>query len=149
MNNDLFPREARRSLPIALLRVREAIMRHFRPMLAAHDLTEQQWRVLRILAEKGEADVTHIVSAAHILAPSLTRIIALLDERGLIQRRQGEDRRRVELKLTPAGEAIIAKVLPDSAKIYAMIIERFGRAKVEALLDLLEALEAINDDGQA
>ena len=145
MNNDLFPRESRRSLPIALLRAREAIMRHFRPMLAAHDLTEQQWRVLRVLAEKGDADVTHIVEAAHILAPSLTRIIASLDERGLIERRQGEDRRRVELKLTAAGEAIIAEVMPDSAKIYAMLQERFGPEKIAALLDLLEALQAINE----
>ena len=35
----LLPRNTRRSLPIALLRAREAVMTHFRPMLAAHELT--------------------------------------------------------------------------------------------------------------
>ena len=38
------------SLPMALLQAREAAMRLFRPMLAEHDLTEQQWRVLRALS---------------------------------------------------------------------------------------------------
>lgn len=36
---------------MVLLRAREVIMAHFRPMLARHDITERQWRVLRVLAE--------------------------------------------------------------------------------------------------
>ncbi len=48
-------RETGRSLPIALLRARESLMARFRPMLAAHGFTEQQWRVLRIV---GEVDVS-------------------------------------------------------------------------------------------
>jgi len=46
----------RRSLPIALLRAREAVMARFRPMLAEHDVTEQQWRAIRILGEAGPLD---------------------------------------------------------------------------------------------
>jgi len=43
-------REFSRSLPMSLLRAREAVMRQFRPSLRRHDLTEQQWRILRALA---------------------------------------------------------------------------------------------------
>src|SRR5208283_3623306 len=43
-------REFSRSLPMSLLRAREAVMRHFRPSLRRHGLTEQQWRILRALA---------------------------------------------------------------------------------------------------
>jgi hypothetical protein len=39
-----------RSLPMALLKAREAVMVRFRPSLRAHGLTEQQWRVLRIMS---------------------------------------------------------------------------------------------------
>ena len=74
----------RRSLTIALLRARETVMSHFRPILAAHDVTEQQWRVLRVLAESGTLDVTELADKASLLAPSLTWIIKTLDERGLI-----------------------------------------------------------------
>ncbi len=40
------------SLTIALLQAREAAMAHFRPIVKRHNLTEQQWRIVRILAEK-------------------------------------------------------------------------------------------------
>lgn len=74
----LLPRNTRRSVPIALLRAREAVMSHFRPMLAQHDITEQQWRVIRILAETDIVDASEMAERAFILAPSLTRIIARL-----------------------------------------------------------------------
>jgi DNA-binding MarR family transcriptional regulator len=45
-------REFSRSLPMSLLRAREAVMRQFRPSLREHGLTEQQWRILRALAAK-------------------------------------------------------------------------------------------------
>ena len=56
----LLPRNTRRSLPIALLRAREAVMSHFRPMLAKYDVTEQQWRVIRVLAEAGTLDASDV-----------------------------------------------------------------------------------------
>ncbi len=63
-------RERRRSLAIGLLRAREAVMSHFRPILAAHDVTEQQWRVIRVLAEAGMLDASEVAEKAFILAPS-------------------------------------------------------------------------------
>ena len=39
------------SLTIALLQAREAAMSYFRPIVKRHNLTEQQWRIVRILAE--------------------------------------------------------------------------------------------------
>lgn len=148
MIDDLFPRESRRSLPIALLRAREAMMQHFRPMLAAHDLSEQQWRVLRILAERGELDATTLAERAFILMPSLSRILPLLEERSLVARHTARtDRRRARIALTPAGQALIDAVLPDSRAIYAAIERRFGKEQVTVLLDLLEALSTAADFG--
>lgn len=39
------------SLTIALLQAREAAMAYFRPIVKRHNLTEQQWRIVRILAD--------------------------------------------------------------------------------------------------
>ena len=44
-------REFDRSLPMALLRAREAVMARFRPLFRLHGVTEQQWRVLRALRD--------------------------------------------------------------------------------------------------
>jgi homoprotocatechuate degradation regulator HpaR len=137
----LLPRNTRRSLPIALLRAREAVMENFRPLLAAHDMTEQQWRVIRILAEQGVIDASEMADKAFILAPSLTRIIRTLEERGLISKRKDEnDGRRVLLEIAPAGLKIIHEVTPESRLIYEQLEKRFGRKKIDALLDMLDEL---------
>ncbi|MGO4834713.1 homoprotocatechuate degradation operon regulator HpaR, partial [Rhizobiaceae sp. 2RAB30] len=99
----LLPRDTRRSLPIALLRAREAVMGRFRPMLAAHDVTEQQWRVIRVLGETSPLDATEVADRACVLAPSLTRIIKALEDRALITReRDANDGRRAMLAIAPA-----------------------------------------------
>ncbi len=140
-DDSLAPRATRRSLPMSLLRAREAVMSHFRPMLDRHGVNEQQWRVIRVLAEAGQLDASEVAERANILAPSLTRMIRTMAERGLIEKaRDAGDGRRVMLTIAPAGMALLHEVSPDSAKIYADLEGRFGKENVAALMDLLDAL---------
>lgn len=135
------PRPMSRSLPIALLRAREVIMSKVRPMLAKHDVSEQQWRVLRALNEARYLDASEVSKRASILAPSLTRIIKTLEARGMIQSgRFDKDGRRVLLTITTAGTDLIQRILPESRLIYQEIDRRLGREKVEQLLNLIEDL---------
>lgn len=145
------PRATRRSLPIALLRAREAVMSHFRPMLAEHGVTEQQWRVIRVLDEAGMLDASEVAERAFILAPSLTRMIRSLEERGFISKHKDKlDGRRVLLKIAPAGQAIIRDVLPDSQTIYAALEDHYGRERLDRLVDLLDELASFrNETGAA
>lgn len=143
-------KEVRRSLPIALLQAREAVMSHFRPMLAQHGVTEQQWRVIRVLAESGMLDASEVARRAFILAPSLTRMIRSLRQRGLISKHRDKgDGRRVLLKITPAGEALIAEVLPDSLMIYTELDERYGADRLEKLVEMLGELASFRIDNDA
>ena len=140
--------ERRRSLAIGLLRAREAVMSHFRPILAAHDVTEQQWRVIRVLSEAGMLDASEVADKASILAPSLTRMIRSLEERGFITKHKDKaDGRRVLLRITPAGQAMVDEVMPESLKVYADIGARFGAERVEELLDMLDELAALRLEG--
>jgi homoprotocatechuate degradation regulator HpaR len=141
----LKPRQTRRSLPMALLRARETVMGHFRPMLERYDVTEQQWRVLRIVAENQRLDASDVAERAAILAPSLTRIIRALEQRKLIRRRQDtQDRRRVMLEIAPAGLALITKAVPESLAAHKAVEDRFGKECVEQLLDLLDLVTSRN-----
>jgi hypothetical protein len=45
-----------RNLPRLLLQAREAVMAHTRPSLREHALSDQQWRVLRVLGENGTVE---------------------------------------------------------------------------------------------
>ena len=83
-------RDFSRSLPMSLLRAREAVMRQFRPSLRRHGLTEQQWRILRALTSVKTIEVTELARVAFLLGPSLSRILRDLEARGLIERRTAE-----------------------------------------------------------
>ncbi|MEW6643909.1 MAG: homoprotocatechuate degradation operon regulator HpaR [Pseudomonadota bacterium] len=135
-------REFSRSLPMALLRSREAVMRQFRPSLRDHGLTEQQWRILRALTSIEQMEVSELARATYLLEPSLSRILRDLEARQLIQRRSPEsDLRRGIVSLTPAGSALIDAVAPISEAIYAEITRRYGAKKLEALHEMLRELE--------
>ncbi|MBX3578203.1 MAG: homoprotocatechuate degradation operon regulator HpaR [Rhizobiaceae bacterium] len=137
-DDSLLPRDTRRSLPMALLRAREAVMTGLRPILAARDVSEQQWRVLRVLAESGPLDATEVAERACLLAPSLTRIMRSLEERRFITRdRDAGDGRRVRLAISAAGLAMISDVVPASRAIYTDIEARFGKERIDLLLDML------------
>ena len=53
-----------RSLPISLLQTRELIMEVVRPMLVRHSITEQQWRVLRVISEDVRLDASTVAARA-------------------------------------------------------------------------------------
>lgn len=125
-------------------------MSHFRPILAAHDVTEQQWRVMRVLHVAGTLDASEVADKAFILAPSLTRMIKSLEQRGFITKHKDKaDGRRVLLRIAPAGTAMIEEVMPDSQRVYAEIDARFGRGRVDELLDMLDDLASLKLEGTA
>lgn len=134
-----------RSLPIALLRAREKVMGPIRVMLLKAGVTEQQWRVLRVLDETGQTDASEIAKRACLLMPSLTRIIQTLCENGYVTRtRDTKDRRRQILNITKAGQTLIEDNMTESRNISESLEERFGRQNFAQLLDLLNALDELN-----
>lgn len=130
---------------MALLRAREAVMARFRPMLKQHGITEQQWRVVRVLAEAEEIEVSQLANRTSILGPSLSRILQTLEQVGLITRRQdANDGRVFWLSLNSPGRALIDKVQPDAVKIYAEIEVAIGAPVIDRLLaDLDHVIEAL------
>ncbi len=135
-------RDFSQSLPMALLRAREAVMRQFRPGLRQHGLTEQQWRILRALAAVDVMEVTELARTAFLLGPSLSRILRDLEARGLIQRDiDARDLRRGVLSISAKGLKLIALVAPSSEAIYAAIARQYGARKLAALHKMLGELE--------
>ncbi|MBN8940135.1 MAG: homoprotocatechuate degradation operon regulator HpaR [Rhizobiales bacterium] len=131
-----------RSLPMSLLRAREAVMRHFRVSLRGYGVTEQQWRVLRALSSVGEIEISDLVRSTFLLAPSLSRILRDLEARQLIIRRTpASDLRRSLISMAPAGIALMEVVAPHSEAIYAEITRRFGAERLALLQDMLRDLE--------
>lgn len=133
-----------RSLPIALLRARERVMGPIRGMLADAGITEQQWRVLRVLEESGPLEPTRIADLACLLLPSLTRILQKLDEKGMISRRPDpKDGRKQIIQITAKGRKLIEANLPASISLMEQVRDSMGADRFEALLDLLNDLDRL------
>jgi homoprotocatechuate degradation regulator HpaR len=132
------PTKTDRSLPLALLRARETVMSPIRAVLKAHNMTDQQWRVLRVLHENGLMDAKELAKSACVLAPSLTRIIKHLEQQKMLTRGvDGKDGRRVLLDILPLGSELIESVTPEVQVIYQALNDKYGAQKMSDLLDLL------------
>lgn len=136
-----------RSLPIALIRAREGVMAPIREMLSETEITEQQWRVLRVLSEHGSLDSSTLADRSSLLFPSLTRIATTLRKKGLITQTRSEvDRRKQFIDITEAGQ----KVIDDRMETASLIVEGFkaklGEENYETLLDLLALLDPGSSD---
>lgn len=130
-----------RSLPMLLLRCHQAVMAEFRPLLRAHGITEQQWRVLRALTTADSLRLTELAALTLISAPSLTRIVRALEDSDLIRRQvDTADQRAARVSIRPAGRRLIERVAPHSEDRYRDIARRFGQAELDALYRQLERL---------
>ena len=136
-------KDDRHSLPIALLRAREAVMASFRPHHRKGGVTEQQWRVIRVLHFGGEMDATQLAERSYLLPPSLSRILKDLEAADYIRRRPGQDSRQSLLSLSPRGTAMVVRVAPFLDGIHRDIARRFGRERFDRLLVLLAELQDV------
>jgi homoprotocatechuate degradation regulator HpaR len=125
-----------------LIRAREGVMAPIRDMLSETGITEQQWRVLRVLSEYGMLDTTTLADRSSLLFPSLTRIAATMRDKGLItQTRDDVDRRRQLIEITAEGQKIIDDRTAQTTQIVADFKSKLGSDNYKTLLDLLALLD--------
>jgi homoprotocatechuate degradation regulator HpaR len=137
------------SLPMDLLRAREAVMRLFRPGLRRDGVTEQQWRILRALAYAGPMEVSQLAAATFLLAPSLSRILPELEARRLIGRAQADaDLRRNVVRIERKGLRLMATHAPYAEQVYANIEAAFGPERLRQLGRLLRKLQEVLENEQ-
>jgi homoprotocatechuate degradation regulator HpaR len=119
-------------------------MAFFRPALNKHELTEQQWRVIRILRQQGELESHQLAQLACILKPSMTGVLTRLERDGLVRRQKSsQDQRRVFVGLTERGQQCFVSMSEGMESNYLKIEEQFGSEKMEQLLALLNELKNI------
>ncbi|MBO9329153.1 homoprotocatechuate degradation operon regulator HpaR [Achromobacter pulmonis] len=140
-----------RNLPHLLLHARETLMAHFRPLLNEAGVTEQQWRVLRTLSETGPMEPNQIARSCQLLSPSLTRMLAGMQEQGLIKReRSRADQRRQEISLTPKSHKLIDRMRPMVDAKYLELESRIGKELLDRMYRDVDAMvELIKRDPDA
>lgn len=118
-------------------------MSHIRPVLRQANVTEQQWRVLRILVDEGPRDPSRLAGEAMLLPPSVTRILKELRDRRLITRvRDPKDKRRSIIAASREGRELILTAAAQIKPILRMFEDIFGQARLESLIGELQTYAA-------
>ncbi|WP_445322890.1 homoprotocatechuate degradation operon regulator HpaR [Ramlibacter sp. AN1133] len=138
------PAFAHRNLPRLLLQARESLMARTRPSLREHGLSDQQWRVLRVLGEHGTLETGRVAREATILGPSLTGVLARMERDGLIRReRDPADQRRTVVEATPKGLKMVDRLSTSVEAHYQWLEQSLGKQKLAQLYALLDELIAL------
>src|SRR5947209_17963590 len=133
-----------RNLPRLLLQARESLMARTRPGLREHGLSDQQWRVLRVLGEHGTMETGRVAREAYILGPSLTGVLARMERDGLVRReRDPHDQRRTVVEATAKGLKLVDKLSRTVEAHYAWMEQQLGTARLTQLYRLLDEVIAL------
>ena len=135
------------SLPMMLYRALDAVMPRFRRIFNEFGLTEQQWRVLRVLWEEDGIAFGDLSELTLIPAPSLVGVVDRLSRQGLVARRRSDsDRRQVFVYATEEGKDLHRKVRPRVDEAYADLRASVDVDDWEQLIRGLEKLASLELD---
>jgi len=110
------------SLPMLLNRSLDAIMPPYRDLFQEFGVTEQQWRVLRVLWEQKHLTSAQISILTLLPSPSLVGILDRLEKKELVKRlRSSSDRREINITITDKGRELQSEVMPKVKKIQDQI----------------------------
>ena len=129
------------SLPMQLLQATKSATSLFRTMLHSHQLTDQQWRIIRVLAGKKNIETFELARQSMVPPPSLTRILKNFEKTRVITRKSDKrDLRKTLINLTPAGWEKFDQISPEAERIYFAIEEKVGKQELNQLLKSLQKL---------
>jgi homoprotocatechuate degradation regulator HpaR len=137
----------RANLPLMLLQAREVLLQHFRPIFQAHGLTEQQWRIMRVVSDHDRLEQHEIASLCQISAPSLSNILSHLEEAGYVSReRSTDDQRKVFVTLAKRGQSLVKEIMPDVNTRYQELERALGMELMCSLFSVLDRLLSLPRD---
>lgn len=130
---------------LELLKTTDYVRRRMARALDPHDLSLQQYNVLRILRGAGSDGLPTLEVAARTIeeTPGITRLMDKLEAKHLVRReRCSADRRQVLCWITPEGEALLAKLDPTLDQTVAGVFDGLTPEQLRGLIDSLEQIRA-------
>lgn len=108
------------------------------------DLTPTQYSVLALVRVRGPIGLAELTELEGINPTMLSRIVRVLDERGLVRRLPDpKDMRAARLQATPAGEQVHDRVRAQRTQVLSECLDRLPAETAEALLAAVPAMEAL------
>jgi DNA-binding MarR family transcriptional regulator len=133
--------EPRRGIGRLLGQVKMAMAAEIDQELAPFDITAAQFVILVSLAESGPGPTSVLCQSVQYDQGAMTRMIDRLERKGFVRRaRCVDDRRRVNLELTPEGKAVYPKLIAAAAAVQNRMLQGFNRSEVDQLEAMLKRM---------
>ena len=109
------------------------------------DISVEQFHILRFI-RRGHCSVSDLADVKNISRPAVSQGVDALVNKGLVTRTQSkEDRRYVELELTPEGNALLDSVFQDTREWMKGSLEGFSQEELELSMRGMEVLKKMID----
>lgn len=133
---------AEESVGFLMKRILMSIVTQVDKRLDEHDLTSAQWGpLMRLRTVGGRATVAELARWLNVDAGAMTRLLDRLEKKALCKRvRSTEDRRVVQVELTPDGEAAITEVPAVLSEVLNMHLAGFSKSEWQALRNYLQRM---------
>ena len=118
-------------------------------LFARFELSPQQYNALRLLEAAAPAAMQSLALGSKLIsrAPDTTRLLDRLEKRGWVRRsRPAENRRVVEVSITPSGLRLLKRMRPEIAKMHAQQLGHLSPRQAEQLTRLLRTARRPHDD---
>lgn len=121
-------------------------------LFGRYDLSAQQYNALRLLRAEHPAGLQTLSLAARLVSrsPDITRLVDKLVERGLVERHRPADNRRVvQVAITPAGLALLDELAPALRECHKQQLGHLKGKKLRELIELLRDVRAPHEESGA
>jgi DNA-binding MarR family transcriptional regulator len=109
--------------------------------LRPYSLDYSRWRVLAVLQEHSGASMGRLADLTSIDRTTLTRTLGLMEEAGLVARREREnDRRSLAISRTAKGRRLFTRILPLALAETDRALSGFSSEEIRSLRDRLERM---------
>ncbi len=117
-------------------------MSRFRPVLNKHGMTEQQWRILRVLLDEDGLEPRQLCERCLISSPSIAGVLMRMEEAGLIKRERMEhDQRRVKVTVTASTKKLGKSMASTIEREYLELEKLVGVKQLQQVYDALDTLQ--------
>ena len=108
-----------------------------------HDISVNEFRVLMMAGQLGETASHEIADSTGMPVMAISRTVAALEKRGLIERKvDSSNRRRKPLMLTAAGQTLFEKMMPTTQLVAKYL---FDSLRLDEILSFDHCLEVLTE----
>lgn len=102
------------------------------------EITPEQYIILAILVENGELYQRQIAEIAYKDRPNITRLINILEKKGLVKRVEDVQKRKVfKIVITKKGVDIHQKIRPYMLELHNSAVNGITKEELESCIDTL------------